>query len=271
MRARSSKGLALRVASLVGVGALTLVGSAPAAHADATSPLASYNANGTYADGTGNHPPATPSGGVTFGPGFSGSPGDQSFQLDGTGAVTTDGGVGSFGTGTFDVSFSLKTTQSGVVELLSKRATCGYGTFIDIRLSDGQLIGEVDGAGPADYTLVTDGVVNTGQWYQVTLRRTATKLQFLLNGNIANQVSITGNPNLTSTTPVRFADGPCVGVDGTRKLVGNLDNVSFSMNPGPPPLVPEVPAALLLPGTTGALLVGGFLVLRRRRPALAAT
>jgi len=258
------------MASLLGIGALAFAGSAPAAHADASSPIASYDANGNFNDGTGNHPPATPSGGVAFGPGFSSVPGDQSFQFDGTGAVVTDGGVGSFGTSTFDISFSLRTTQGGVVELISKRSTCGLGTFFDIRLSDGQLVGEIDGAGQPDYTVVTDGVVNTGQWYQVTLRRTATKLQFLLNGNVANQVSISGNPNITSSTPVRFADGPCVGIDGTQKLVGNLDNVTFSMNPGPPPLVPEVPTALLLPGT-GALLLGGFLVLRRRRRPLDAT
>jgi len=251
------------VAAAAGFGILALLGSAAAVGADATSPNASYRADGTYADGTGNHPPATPSGGVVFGPGSTGAVGDQSFQFDGTGAVATDGGVGSFGTSTFDVSFSLKTTQAGVVDLISKRSTCSYGTFWDVRLSDGQLVGEVDGGDQTTYTVIFDGIVNDGVWRQVTLRRTATKLQLLINGFVANQVTINGNPDMTSTTPVRFADGPCVGVDGTQKLVGNLDNVTFSATSGPAALVPEAPFALLLPGT-GALLVGGFIVLRRR-------
>jgi len=270
MGAWISNRFALRMACLVGGGAMALVGPAQAAGADATSPRARYLADATYADATGNHPPATPSGGVVFGPGSTGAPGDRSFRFNGTGSVVTDAGVGSFGTGPFDVSFSLKTRQNGTVELISKRSTCSNGAFFDIRLNNGQLVGEIDGGSPADYTVLTDGIVNDGVWRTITLRRTSTTLEFLVNGLVTNQTPIVGNPNVSSSATTTFADGPCVGVDGTQKLVGNLDNVTFSPRPGPTPAVPEAPAALLLPAS-GALLAGGFLITRRRRPALRTT
>lgn len=59
---------------------------------------------------------------------------------------------------------------------------------------------------------------------------------------------------------VRIITSNATGFD---EFVG-VDNISVTA--GPPPVIPEVPMAAVLPATALALFGGGFLVLRRRQP-----
>lgn len=262
-----------RIASSVGLGALGVLAFAGTARADASSPDARFKADGNYVDSTGNHPPATPAGNMFFVPGPTGGT-DEAFHFGDNPppeVITTDGGVGTFGVGTFDVSFNILTTQTGVTsDVISKRSSCDFGTFFDIRLDPmGHLVGELDGGTPQNYTVITDGSVNNGRYHSVTFRRTADTLQLVVDGRMTS-VPLNNNPDLSQPTPVKFGSGPCVGADGTVGFKGNLDEATFtSTGSAPPPVVPEASSLVLVP-VTGGLVGGAFLILRRRRPQPAA-
>lgn len=273
MRSMCSRPTTRGIASSLGLGALTVLAFAGTARADASSPNARFKADRNYVDSTGNHPPAMPAGNMIFvrGPG---GRSDGAFHFGDAPppeVITTDGGVGTFGMGTFDVSFNILTTQTGVTsDIISKRSSCDFGTFFDIRLDPmGHLVGELDGGTPQNYTVITDGSVNNGRYHSVTFRRTATDLQFVVDGRTTS-VPLNDNPDISQPTPVKFGSGPCVGADGTVGFKGNLDEVTFtSTGSAPPPVVPEASSLVLVP-VTGGLVGGAFLILRRRRSQPAA-
>ncbi len=91
----------------------------------AASTQSSWPADGTATDVISGHN-GTLQGGTTYGAGVTGQPGDQAFSFPGPSSfISTDNVVGNFGTDDATISFSIKTTATQLMELISKRPICG--------------------------------------------------------------------------------------------------------------------------------------------------
>mgnify|MGYP001403147502 CR=1 FL=1 len=134
---------------------------------------------------------------------------------------TCTGTLSNVGTGDFDVSFAVTTTQGGLVALVNQRQHCGPAVFWDVRLDNGSLRTEVDDV--TTYAMITTvgAVVNDGQRHRVLVQRRSGALDVYIDGVLsANGGS---GQNLTALPPASVGVDVCDGNDGTVALVGSID------------------------------------------------
>jgi hypothetical protein len=134
------------------------------------------------------------------------------------------GDLSGVSTGAFRISFTVETTQAGLVALLNQRATCTLGSsFWDIRLSNGALLVETDD--PQAYTSVTalGPAINDGLPHDVVVERLAGNLVVLVDsvqvGSKASAANFGGLPPLVVGADACDADGSTIA------LVGSLTNL----------------------------------------------
>jgi hypothetical protein len=245
--------------------ALGVVAAAPALAVE--NPSARFYA----ADGTDDEyggPGLSWSGPADYGPGRSGAPGDAAFALDGHGRLTADDpGEGNFGTRPFTMRFSARFPDAGDgdEQVLSKRATCRAGSFLDVRTRDGQVLAQLRGPGNRGVDVLHPADVHDGAWHVITLSRTGSTLSLTVDGDAVRGRS-DGVVDLDTTAPLRLGDGPCVG-DGVTRAEMLLDDVSYGPGPLPTerPLVPGLP---LGPQRVHLLAIAGLAAfgLARYRP-----
>ena len=81
--------------------------------------------------------------------------------------------------------------------------------------------------------------------------------------------SVTATVTVTAAAGTRVCDRAALS-GGTAGFTDKSNIVCLTLGTPPPPVIPEVPLALLLPLAAAALLAGGYFVMRRReRPAAA--
>jgi len=148
-------------------------------------------------------------------------PADAAAEAD---APRCTGDLSNVGTGDFQVSLTVTGTQTGLVALVSQRASCAPSVFWDIRMQDGLLFVEVDDV--TRYTALQKAgpAINDGLPHRVTVDRVAGTLTAYVDGVEAGSDT---SPESLGALPA-FASGTDVCVtssDGTAAFVGQIANV----------------------------------------------
>ncbi|TAE62175.1 MAG: hypothetical protein EAY68_09005, partial [Bacteroidetes bacterium] len=118
--------------------------------------------------------------------------------------------LGNVGFSNFSISVWIRTTGNGTI--FHKRGACNFGNFIQLGISSGKAIFEINQSNASDYTAVSStSNVNTGRWTQILVRRTGTSLDLFINGKLEKTVTIVGSPNISNSTPFTLGISPCGG------------------------------------------------------------
>src|SRR5580658_1330367 len=139
-------------------------------------------------------------------------------------APTCVGDLSGVSTGSFHISFTVKSTQAGLVALLSQREACTLGSsFWDIRLSSGALMVETNDS--QAYTSVTASgpAINDGLPHDVVVERLAGNLVVLVDGlQVGSKASAA---NFGHLPPLVVGADACDANGSTTALVGSLTNL----------------------------------------------
>ena len=155
---------------------------------------------------------------------------NSAYSFDGTDDyIALDTVLGNFGTGDFTISFWMKTDSSRIERFLNKRPACGFGDFWEIALHDGKIFtrGDEDPTSANLFSFGMTATVNDGQWHHIVSMRAGLNMTMYLDGTMDTMIStnIIFNPNNSDT--LLIGDNVCIGVDGTEKYSGSLDEIRF--------------------------------------------
>jgi hypothetical protein len=137
--------------------------------------------------------------------------------------------LSNISTGSFHVSFTVRTTLAGSVALINQRNVCGVAPYWDIRLSNGNVSAETDdgGDGGTRNSVTTSGaLVNDGQPHAILVERVNGTLAVFIDGVKAG--STMSVSNFGALPPLEVGKDPCDNVDGTVALVGSVTNVCLT-------------------------------------------
>jgi hypothetical protein len=133
------------------------------------------------------------------------------------------GDLSDIGSGDFEVSFTLQTTQpDGEFALLNQRSVCGPGNFWDVRVQSGHIIFETDSltdAAPDDDGFIGCTSVTDGQPHTIVIQRIAGLLSLYVDGTLD-----TSGPSTSSfgpLPPLATGSDVCVGSDATVAFNGS--------------------------------------------------
>jgi hypothetical protein len=134
------------------------------------------------------------------------------------------GDLSYLGTGDFAITFSLRTTTSGLAALLNQRSSCAPSTFWDVRFDSGQILVETDDVTNPTTVTTTGPAVNDGATHQITVARVSEMLTVVVDGNTevpatSAKASFGALPALTTGSDV------CDGQDGTQTLSGTISGI----------------------------------------------
>ncbi len=137
---------------------------------------------------------------------------------------------GNPGTSSFVISFVFRTSQpaSQLATLLSKRNSCGNGSFWNLRLSGGAVVAELDDGGVNYSALQSSTIVNDWAWHTVILARTGSAVQLVVDGNAVVDVKpVPANIDNAARVLAGATDTQC-GYDTAVSFDGNIDNVQYT-------------------------------------------
>jgi hypothetical protein len=163
-------------------------------------------------------------GGETIATIDAGMPHEASDAASGNDGPSCTGDLSNVGAGDFLVTWTVTTTQTGLVALVNQRRTCAPSVFWDIRMTGGLLEIEVDDVTNYTNLFTTGATINDGRPHDVAARRVSGTLTASVDGvdvgSGASLASLGALPPLASGTDV------CVtSSDGTAAFVGTLANV----------------------------------------------
>ena len=185
------------------------------------------------AEGNANDSVGTDTGtlvGVTFGPGLYGT--DQAFSFGGAAdQVVFNKRGGNRGTGAFTFAFAIKTTATQEQAIWEKRAHCNSGgtSFWGFRMQpNGRVSFEAQNTVGQDYmNLGSTAAVNDGAWHRVTVTRQTTTASLYVDGQLQATTTTATTADITKDTRMRAGVSTCDGIDGTKALVGQLDELKI--------------------------------------------
>ncbi len=132
-----------------------------------------------------------------------------------------DNDLSNIGAGDFRIQFTVTTSQTTWVALVSQRATCTNGMFWDIRIVNHQIFAETDD-GNGNYTgLYSNKVVNDGLPHFVVVKRTSGVLSIDIDCQVDSSAA---SAAVIGALPAFAESTPCVS-DGTEPLVGTLTDL----------------------------------------------
>jgi hypothetical protein len=139
-------------------------------------------------------------------------------------AADCAGDLSSVLDGDFRISFTVTSTQTGLVALVNQRRECGPSVFWDVRMEAGRIDVEVDDVTHYDHIVTVGAMINDGRAHEVRLERVSGTLTVFVDGanagSLASQASLGALPSLATGTDV------CVtSTDGTVALVGQISSV----------------------------------------------
>jgi hypothetical protein len=128
--------------------------------------------------------------------------------------------LSNIGTADFAVALTLTTSQTGIVAVANQRNVCNFGTFWDVRLSNGNLYVETDD-GTHYAMLTTSGVLaNDGKPHAIKVQRRSQKLTAFIDGI---SVGTAGSTSSFGVLPaLQSGVDPCDGHPGNSALVGTV-------------------------------------------------
>jgi hypothetical protein len=249
---------------------IALLGSSPA-HAALTH---SWHADGNALDAVGSAH-GTLHGDATFAPGFF----NEGFSLDGVDDTVSFGtSAGNLGATDFTIALAIKTTFPGVDEvILTKRPICNFSSFFDIHEgTGGRLSFEIDGTDASDHTgLGSLDSVDDGFFHTVVITRQGQIVSFFVDG-VPSGSSDLGTPqNVDNATDLVLGSSPCVGLNGSTRLTGVVDELRIANTADPNLLPPPVPVNVTAPSIPATVQEGDALTCQpgdwRYHPAFAFT
>lgn len=186
-----------------------------------------WKADGSAVDsvGTAN---GTITGSVAYVPGRYG----QAFDFNG-GEIACGTTAGNFGTDDFTIAFWVKNPpEVAAFEVMSKRPSCFYGSFFDVRAGSGasgagMYIEAYSNSSGSNKILVPATGMLDDNWHHIVFRRQGTKVVAARDGIIVNTFTSSGVTNISNSAQLKFVGGPCVGTDGTIRYTGLLDDIRF--------------------------------------------
>jgi len=142
---------------------------------------------------------------------------------------TTGFDSGNFGTNNFVIDFWMETTEEEVYSLLSKRPTCGDGSFWDIRMDlYGFISAQICDNSSGTYleNLLSIIRVNDGNFHEITFIREGKSLYLYVDGYLQATATTAGVIDINNTAEMNAGWDPCVG-SGTDWFDGVLDEIKL--------------------------------------------
>lgn len=207
-------------------GPLLLLVGAPAGAASST---VTYHADFTANDVSGAHD-GTWVGTARYAPGVTGAAGDGAFAFTGDGSsILMDQSVGTFGTDQATISFDVQTTYSGFQQsLMGERSVCNNPAegWWDIRETRGAI--NVEFGGAASYiNAIGNTNISDGLWHHVVVTRDGSGVTIKVDGVL--DADAVGPPaDINPSVPFGVDNSPCIGVDGTQPMQGNIDEINVT-------------------------------------------
>ncbi len=140
--------------------------------------------------------------------------------------------IGNFGKNSFAVSCWFKSVTGGA--LISKRAGCSRGNFIDLRVGRSSVLApppvpqdilfDFDD-GTSSGHVETPLVFTNGVWHHVVVLRKGNAVTSYIDGAFAGQTETPGIFDLENNSPLRFGISSCTYTDPTPIFVGEIDEV----------------------------------------------
>lgn len=245
-----------RTRRLLALGALSIAAVIGTSVIDTAPAMAAENHSRSFLTGDGTSdayggPGVVWTGQPAYGPGELDVPGDRAFALGESYLTASDPSAGNFGTGDFTLRFNARFSGRGgpSEQVLSKRATCDGGTFLDVRTRDGLVYAELADPANPHFGVLHPTNVHDGAYHEVVVTRAGSTLSVSVD-DVAASDRTDGVVDLDNAAPLRLGDGPCVtrsgrAGDGTTRAAVLLDDVSFGPGTTPTerPLLPGVPLA----------------------------
>lgn len=240
---------------LCAVGALVVV---IPAHAQVNSAPSYYSADDT-ADSYGGAQVSW-TGTPAYGAGHTGADDDRAFTIGPGGVLTVDDPTaGNLGTDDFTLHLFTRLGPGGGIsqEILSKRAECAGGSFLDLRAGlrfGGGVYFEVQDNKDFGFHVHNPVDILDGAWHEITVIRSGRSVSLTVDATttVAHSLEVV---DLDTTAPMRFGDGPCAAAPGrlgdtTTRATGELDDISFGpgtnvIGPPTPPAAPPVPGTVV--------------------------
>lgn len=208
-------------------------------------------------------------GAESYGIGHTGAAGDRAFSIGpGHTPAAADPTAGNFGSGDFTLHLFTRLARGGGIsqEVLSKRAVCGGGSFLDLRAGlrfGGGSYLELQDLRHFGFHVHNPVNILDGKWHEITVIRDGELVSLTVDAITTSRYTH-GVVDLDTPAPMRFGDGPCSAAPGrpgdtTTPAVGELDDISFGPGTsviGPPPVpapqqvAPAAPPAQSPPSPT---------------------
>jgi hypothetical protein len=234
----------------------------------------SWHADGDTVDavGTAN---GTLNNGATFAAGLAG----QAFSLDGTDDTVTFGTTaGNVGSGDFTIAFAIRMASAGQHEaVLTKRAVCNHGSFVDIHSGASGTIGielDQDGLGTNHSSVGSLDRIDDGVFHTAVVTRQGQVLTWFIDGVVSGSDGSVPAADVSNTAALTLGNGPCVGADGLSvQMGGKIDELRIADTADPNLLPPPVPMNLTAPSIPASATEGDALTCQggdwRYHPTLA--
>jgi hypothetical protein len=185
--------------------------------------LAYYPLDGDANDASGNGNIGTLGQGVTFVQGVQ----NQAAHFNGTNYIDFGPALGNFGQSDFTISAWVRTGSGGGV--IAKRAGCGGGPFLDVRLMPSaptnQVLFEASGTeASSPYVSIPINLFDA-QWHQIVVERQSTNLSCFVDELVSAQTTTAQEDDLQNGAQFQLGTSPCAGLDSTPRFTGEIDEV----------------------------------------------
>ena len=182
-----------------------------------------FNGNANDESGNGNH--GTVNGASLTEDRFSNV--SSAYDFDGNSFILVNDDQSLDFSGNFSIAFWIQGINTAdKIEIMSKRRICNQDPFFDIRQSSHvNGVVELEISNGTSNPQVHSSAINDGLWHHLVFVREGTILKSFTD-QILTAENDTGNHfNIVNNEPLQFSNGPCIGIDGTVRLDGKLDDI----------------------------------------------
>lgn len=138
--------------------------------------------------------------------------------------------LGNFNTSDYTISFWMKmnNNDNSIYRFIEKRNICNFHNFWGINITNGQLQLEIDQSNSSNYlTIISKTKINDGNWHQVSFVRKGNDLNVFIDGKFDTVKLGSMIINSDNSFVLKFGTGVCVGLDGTKFFLGQLDDIKI--------------------------------------------
>jgi gliding motility-associated-like protein len=163
---------------------------------------------------------------------------NSAYNFDGVNdEIQINATLGNFNTSDYSISFWMKMNinDNSLYRFIEKRNICNFHNFWGINIVNGQLQLEINQSNSSNYlSIISKTKVNDGNWHQVSFVRKGNDLNVYIDGKLDTVKLGTMIINSDNSFVLKFGTGVCVGLDGTKFFLGQLDDIKIykrALNP----------------------------------------